>query len=211
MSTTHASLRGRRGGLALYGGMMLTVRDGHRGFCALGLVMLVAAMSGACTSVSGTVPSGPVRATAAETPRTQRSTAGPSYARLARGERCPVTPAADRKQAPPAELLQVPDISAGSMYGDGVLWAGLPEGTVFADREPGGLYFVKIGWWRGADGTVRASVRSMNSGEKRPGTVPGGYGSRGSQPVGFSLHSAGCWYVSGTLNKTAISFVMQVQ
>lgn len=190
---------------------MPTVRDSHRGSRAIGMAILVVALSGACTSVPDTVSSGPVQTTAAEAPRPHRSIAGPSYARLSSGEHCPVTRAADRKHAPPVELLRVPDISAENLYGDGNLWAGLPAGDVFADHEPGGSYYVKIGWWRATDGMVQASVRSMNSGEERPGTVPGGYGSRGSQPVGFSLHSVGCWYVSGTLNKTTISFVMQVQ
>lgn len=87
----------------------------------------------------------------------------------------------------------------------------LPDGGYAATIARDGTIRTKVGWWRGAPGNVRITIRPFRG--SRPTTHtrgPGGYGETGFQPSILTFPGTGCWNVTGNVGRSQISFVVRV-
>ena len=88
------------------------------------------------------------------------------------------------------------------------LW---PHGVITA----GGAYVTRSGeirmkfpWWRGVRGHLRITGHRIDASAPPLGTqVPHGYGSTGFQASGVTFPTEGCWFVTGSVGSTRLTFV----
>ncbi|MEW5942013.1 MAG: hypothetical protein AB1750_20295, partial [Chloroflexota bacterium] len=131
----------------------------------------------------------------------QPSAGGTSFA-------CPVT--APNGSLPPGETVESPDY-----LGNDALWTVLwPDGRVYVtpeNREPGGGYGMKWGWWRAINGALTIEGRRLDA-ESDPlrAEIPDGYGDTGFQVSGLIFPEPGCWEVTGRVGDVSLTFVTEV-
>jgi hypothetical protein len=71
---------------------------------------------------------------------------------------------------------------------------------------------VKLGWWRLAEGRLTLSAARADGGKGTATTeVPLGYAPTGFQPTGVLFSRPGCWRVTGTLNDTEVTFLINAR
>ncbi|MCP9487321.1 MAG: hypothetical protein MSC30_15850 [Gaiellaceae bacterium MAG52_C11] len=89
---------------------------------------------------------------------------------------------------------------------------GLPEeGVLTPYAEPDGSLFAKIPWYRGIRGKLRLTAARLDASAPSPRIhIPGGYGSYGFQSTGISFPSAGCWRITGSVDRARLTFVTLV-
>lgn len=69
----------------------------------------------------------------------------------------------------------------------------------------------KVGWWRGARGTLVIEGRRLDaSAPPLRADVPEWYGSQGFQPTGLTFPAMGCWQVVGKVGRARLTFVVRV-
>ncbi|MDH2424043.1 hypothetical protein [Sphaerisporangium sp. TRM90804] len=135
----------------------------------------------------------------------------------AAGVACEITRPSDRRGDPPAGVGSEGD---DRWFGEGPLWASLPDPGYGGERRANG-YAVKIGWWRLTEGGLRVTAEPLGSGSATtpaPAAAPtasvevrSGYEPTGFQPSLIVFSGTGCWRVTGTLARQAVSFVMRVE
>ena len=67
---------------------------------------------------------------------------------------------------------------------------------------------MKFGWWTKVPGRLNITGRRLD--QPAPpvrGVVPDGYGPTGFQPSGVIFPTEGCWEITGTVQRTELSFV----
>jgi len=104
-------------------------------------------------------------------------------------------------------------------YGNGKLWTVLwwTNGSLtYPPGEPGiilpdGSLQVKVGWFRGAKGKLTIEGRRSDSpGPPLRAWIPEGYGDLGFQATGVIFPTPGCWEVTGRVQETRLTFVVNV-
>ncbi len=104
---------------------------------------------------------------------------------------------------------------SGVYHGNGLLFTQLwPDGIVYArsgDLQADGSIAVKFPWWRGVAGRLEISGRRLD-GESRAlsAWIPDGYGDVGFQSTAVIFPVPGCWEVTGSVQKTSLTFVIRV-
>jgi hypothetical protein len=101
---------------------------------------------------------------------------------------------------------------AVALWPDGKLVAGtLPDGGSYADVNPDGSIDAKLGWWRGAAGTL-AITGERTDADAPPlrADIPDGYGATGFQATGLTFASTGCWDVTGRVGGATLTFTVLV-
>jgi hypothetical protein len=95
---------------------------------------------------------------------------------------------------------------------DGTLEAGIrADGGSSAIINRNGSISTKLGWWRGASGTLVITGRRLDKSAPALGAdVPDGYGRRGFQATGITFSTPGCWQVVGKVGRARLSFVVRV-
>lgn len=130
---------------------------------------------------------------------------------------CPVTQSNGYVRPPDVEeFFGESDFRAG--YGNAALWTNLwmwgeyvvpvPDSHVQPD---GSLGPMKWAWYRFIQGDLTIEGRRLD-GEAPPlrGSIPGGYGDIGFQPVGIIFPTGGCWEITGRVDGQALTFVVNV-
>ncbi len=114
-----------------------------------------------------------------------------------------------------------PGTSAGdvvpgtSVYGTGKLRVTLAmNGVIVAGRgyaRPDGSISWKFPWWRLVQGSLTITGRRLDTPAPpvRP-DIPAGYGDSGFQASRVIFPSEGCWQITGTIDRTSLSFVTLV-
>jgi hypothetical protein len=104
------------------------------------------------------------------------------------------------------------DELAVELWPDGKLVAGtLPDGGSYADIKPDGSIVAKLGWWRGAEGTLAITgERTDAHAPPLSADVPDGYGPTGFQATGITFASTGCWDVTGHVGAERLTFTVLV-
>jgi hypothetical protein len=102
---------------------------------------------------------------------------------------------------------------AVELWPDGKLLAGtLPDGGSYADIKPDGSIVAKLGWWRGAEGTLEITgERTDADAPPLRADIPDGYGPTGFQATAITFASAGCWEVTGRVGGERLEFVVRVR
>ncbi len=183
------------------------------GHPALRWILVMAAGSLAACNTMPSSSSGPASApgtsphVAASEP-TPEPSAAPVV--MADARDCPTT--LPRRSGPPGEARDA-FFGWGASFGNGKLWVGglWPHGVIavgpgFVDHDC--RVRMKIGWWREVDGRLRITGRRLD-GPAPPlrSDVPAGYGPTGFQSSGVIFPTEGCWEITGSVHRTALTFV----
>jgi hypothetical protein len=96
-----------------------------------------------------------------------------------------------------------------------LLW--WPGGTVSYPRGGPGIVLadgslqVKVGWFRGVKGKLTIEGRRLDArGSPLRARIPDGYGDIGWQATGVIFPTPGCWEVTGRVQETRLTFVVNV-
>ena len=122
---------------------------------------------------------------------------------------CPVT-RPDPQITPPPIVDNAPP---GILYGNAVLWVGLPPGgEALLLRQPDGTFSRKFMWWRLKPGRLTLEAKRLDAATPLVhGDVDQAYGESGFQATGIAFSSEGCWEITGRLGSDSLSFVILVK
>jgi hypothetical protein len=104
------------------------------------------------------------------------------------------------------------DYMPGS-HGNGKLWTILPtDGRLLITPQADGSLSEKFPWWRGVRGRLTIQGRRLDApAPPLKSHVPGGYRESGFQASGATLPSAGCWEITGRVNESRLTFLVEVR
>ena len=119
---------------------------------------------------------------------------------------CPVT--IPNGSQPPTKMLSGP-----LMHGNGKLWVGLsPDGIWLVKPLRNGSLPTKFAWWREVAGPLTLEGHRLDKPrESFHSASARDYGESGFIPSSANFSSAGCWEVTGKVNDTALTFVVDVR
>lgn len=104
-------------------------------------------------------------------------------------------------------------------HGNGKLWTLVwwSDGTLnYPPGGPGiilpdGALQVKVGWWRGVKGKLTIEGHRLDvDGPPLRARIPEGYGDIGPEATGVVFPTPGCWAVTGKVQETRLTFVVNV-
>lgn len=96
--------------------------------------------------------------------------------------------------------------------GNGDLWTKPPgfQGTPLLDRKTR-KYTLKMAWYRAAAGTLAITGKRLEGDGQMNADIPtSGYGRVGFLPTLLHFSKDGCWEVTGTLNNSTVTLMMDV-
>jgi hypothetical protein len=87
----------------------------------------------------------------------------------------------------------------------------LPAPRSANTRGSGGSLGQKIAWYRTAEGRLVITGKRVDGPGTMVAEIPAGYGQSGVQPTLLVVTSQGCWEITGILNASSLSFVIDIQ
>jgi hypothetical protein len=101
---------------------------------------------------------------------------------------------------------------SNSTHGNGKLWTTLPlDGKLLVKPDKDGSLSEKFNWWRTIPGNLTISGRRLDGPGAMRASIPAGYADIGYQASGIYFSSAGCWEVTGRVDDTKLTFVLEVR
>jgi hypothetical protein len=161
----------------------------------------------ACTPRASSGEPGPPARTSPSTESAIDETSGPIT--MDQAKVCPVTlPSPAGPSGPARDAF----FGWGASYGNGTLWVGglWPHGIIAVGRgfiDDRGRVGMKFGWWTKVTGRLEITGRRLD-GPAPPvhAVTPDGYGGR-FRPSGVTFPTEGCWEITGSVQRTELSFV----
>jgi hypothetical protein len=96
------------------------------------------------------------------------------------------------------------------VVGKGDLWTKPPAQGTILDRKTG-KYTLKMAWYRAAAGTLAIPGKRLKGDWQMSADIPtSGYGRVGFLPTLLHFSKDGCWEVTGTLNNSTVTLMMDV-